>query len=85
MFPLSCHCTLSNRFQTAKPKKKKSKSAGAAASSATTSGFAAATGQVAPASATTTGTDTQINTGNVRKVNASHAAPTVEELGDEED
>lgn len=56
---------------------KKSKAAGAVGTNPV---FAAATGQVAPTSATTTGTDTQINTVQQR----SYEAPRVEELADDE-
>lgn len=44
--------------------------------------FAAATGQVAPATATTTGTDTQVETSGLQQ--RSYEAPKVEELGDDE-
>jgi translocation protein SEC62 len=76
-------------LQTTKPKKKKKSQT--ASSSATTAGFAAATGQPTPAQATTTGSDFQIKTAQedggveARKVTAAHAAPTVEELGEDED
>lgn len=43
--------------------------------------LAAATGQVAPVSATTTGTDTQVATGLQQR---HYEAPKVEELGDDE-
>ncbi|KAK0391085.1 hypothetical protein NLU13_0587 [Sarocladium strictum] len=75
--------------ETTKTKKKKSKTV-SATSAGTTSGFAAATGQPAPATATTTGTSTQISTGGSeglvsRKPPSGHAAPTVEELGDDDE
>lgn len=66
-----------NSAQTEKPKKKK-KSKGIVDGS--NSGFAAATGQVAPVTATTTGTDTQVNTA----VQRTYEAPRVEELADDE-
>jgi translocation protein SEC62 len=65
--------------ETVKPKKKKKSSA---AAPGTTSALAAATGQVAPAEATTTGTETQLNTGELRE--RQYEAPRVEELGDDE-
>ncbi|KAM0563291.1 hypothetical protein ACHAPJ_001009 [Fusarium lateritium] len=61
-----------------KKKKKKSAAPGTTANPA----FAAATGQVAPTSATTTGTDTQVNTGDVQQ--RHYEAPRVEELADDE-
>ncbi|KAJ4270051.1 Translocation protein S62 [Fusarium torreyae] len=61
-----------------KKKKKKSAAPGTSANPA----FAAATGQVAPTSATTTGTDTQVNTGDVQQ--RHYEAPRVEELADDE-
>ena len=65
-------------LQTTKPKKKK-KTTPAVAGNAT---FAAATGQPAPASATTTATDTQIITEPQHR--AGYSAPRVEELDDSE-
>lgn len=62
--------------ETTKPKKKK-KSSGNTANAT----VAAATGQVGPTTATTTGTETQINTGLQQR---SYHAPQVEELGDDE-
>ncbi|OAA81476.1 translocation protein SEC62 [Akanthomyces lecanii RCEF 1005] len=62
--------------ETEKPKKKKKRTQAGAANST----MAAATGQVAPTSATTTGTDTQINTGAQQR----YVAPKVEELQDDE-
>lgn len=70
-------CTALTNLQTEKPKKKKKSKA---APGGTNSVLAAATGQVAPASATTTGTDTQLNTATQR----SYEAPKVEELADDE-
>ncbi|KAH7328162.1 translocation protein Sec62-domain-containing protein [Stachybotrys elegans] len=64
--------------ETVKPKKKKSKSSGSAGPNAT---LAAATGQVAPVQATTTATDTKVNTNLQQR---SYEAPRVEELGDDE-
>jgi translocation protein SEC62 len=64
--------------ETTKPKKKKKSSAPAVAPNA---GFAAATGQLAPATATTTATDTQVATAAQQR---SYEAPRVEELGDDE-
>ncbi|KAF4460963.1 translocation sec62 [Fusarium albosuccineum] len=61
-------------------KKKKKKSAAAPGTSANPA-FAAATGQVAPTSATTTGTDTQVKTGVEQR---HYEAPKVEELADDE-
>ncbi|SPJ70782.1 related to translocation protein sec62 [Fusarium torulosum] len=61
-----------------KKKKKKSAVPGTSANPA----FAAATGQVAPTSATTTGTDTQVNTGDLQQ--RHYEAPRVEELADDE-
>ncbi|KAM3429820.1 hypothetical protein MY4824_008045 [Beauveria thailandica] len=63
--------------ETEKPKKKKKR---AQQGGATNSTMAAAAGQVAPTSATTTGTDTQINTGAQQR----YVAPKVEELQDDE-
>jgi translocation protein SEC62 len=65
--------------ETVKPKKKKKSAAPSSAANAT---FAAATGQVAPTTATTTGTDTTLNTGEVQQ--RQYVAPKVEELGDDE-
>ncbi|KAF4962340.1 hypothetical protein FSARC_9583 [Fusarium sarcochroum] len=62
-------------------KKKKKKKSAAPATSANPA-FAAATGQVAPTSATTTGTDTQVNTGDLQQ--RHYEAPRVEELADDE-
>ncbi|KAF4967680.1 hypothetical protein FZEAL_10501 [Fusarium zealandicum] len=59
-----------------KKKKKKSATPGTSANST----FAAATGQVAPTTATTTGTDTQVDTTQQRH----YEAPKVEELADDE-
>lgn len=71
------HSHLANNSQTVKPKKKKSKAGASGAPDV----FAAATGQVGPTSATTTGTDTQVlNTVQQR----SYEAPKVEELADDE-
>ncbi|KAM0250467.1 hypothetical protein ACHAP5_002266 [Fusarium lateritium] len=61
-----------------KKKKKKSAVPGTSANPA----FAAATGQVAPTGATTTGTDTQVNTGDLQQ--RHYEAPRVEELADDE-
>lgn len=68
--------------QTAKPRKKKSKgsSSGLGTSSANP-GFSAVTGQVAPAAATTTGTDTQVHATAHQR---AYEAPRVEEFADEE-
>ncbi|KAG6039530.1 hypothetical protein E4U41_002500 [Claviceps citrina] len=68
--------------ESASEKKKKKKSKTAARSVGQNASFAAATGQVAPTTATTTGTDTQINTGSVQQ--RQYVAPNVEELGDDE-
>ncbi|PHH87477.1 hypothetical protein CDD83_8832 [Cordyceps sp. RAO-2017] len=64
--------------------KKKSKKRGKASTSGagTNATFAAATGQVAPTTATTTGTDTQIKTGDMHQ--RPYMAPKVEELADDE-
>ncbi|RMJ14090.1 hypothetical protein CDV36_006227 [Fusarium kuroshium] len=62
-------------------KKKKKKSAAAAPGTSPNPAFAAATGQVAPTSATTTGTDTQVKTGVHQR---HYEAPKVEELADDE-
>ncbi|ATY65149.1 translocation SEC62 [Cordyceps militaris] len=62
--------------ETEKPKKKKRAQQGGS----TNATMAAATGQAAPASATTTGTDTQINTAAQQR----YVAPKVEELQDDE-
>ncbi|KAK7927687.1 Sec62 family protein translocation protein [Apiospora marii] len=66
--------------ETVKQKKKKTKSKGMNHESA--AGFAGSTGNVAPATATTTGTDTQIQTGAQQR--AAYTAPQVEELADDE-
>ncbi|KAG6001489.1 hypothetical protein E4U54_001073 [Claviceps lovelessii] len=66
----------------ASDKKKKKKLKSSSRTVGTNATFAAATGQVAPASATTTGTDTQIKTGNMQQ--RQYVAPNVEELGDDE-
>ncbi|TQV98780.1 hypothetical protein V2A60_007519 [Cordyceps javanica] len=63
--------------ETEKPKKKKKR---VQQGGATNSTMAAAAGQVAPTGATTTGTDTQINTGAQQR----YVAPKVEELQDDE-
>ncbi|GAB0132725.1 hypothetical protein EsDP_00001153 [Epichloe bromicola] len=69
--------------ESASEKKKKKKKARAGSRSAGPNAtFAAATGQVAPTTATTTGTDTQINTGIIQQ--RQYVAPKVEELGDDE-
>ncbi|KAG5937958.1 hypothetical protein E4U53_008095 [Claviceps sorghi] len=68
--------------ESASEKKKKKKQKSAARSVGTNATFAAATGQVAPTTATTTGTDTQIRTGSVQP--RQYMAPNVEELGDDE-
>ncbi|KAK5998460.1 Translocation protein SEC62 [Cladobotryum mycophilum] len=65
--------------QTEKPKKKKKAKAVAAGANAT---MAAATGQIAPTTATTTGTDTQVNTEGLQQ--RHYEAPKVEELADDE-
>ncbi|KAM0344211.1 hypothetical protein ACHAPU_007737 [Fusarium lateritium] len=62
-------------------KKKKTKKSVAPGISANPA-FAASTGQVAPTSATTTGTDTQVNTGDLQQ--RHYEAPRVEELADDE-
>ncbi|CEJ84509.1 Putative Translocation protein SEC62 [[Torrubiella] hemipterigena] len=62
--------------ETTKPKKKKK-----SAANATNATVAAAAGQVGPTTATTTGTDTQVNTGLQQR---SYHAPAVGELGDDE-
>ncbi|KAH6607430.1 translocation sec62 [Trichoderma cornu-damae] len=64
--------------ETEKSKKKKKKSKAVAANSV----MAAATGQIAPTAATTTGTDTQIDVGPQQQ--KAYEAPKVEELADEE-
>ncbi|KAK7431487.1 Translocation protein S62 [Neonectria magnoliae] len=61
-----------------KPKKKKSKATPTSANPA----LAAATGQVSPAAATTTGTDTQVVTDGLQQ--RQYVAPRVEELADDE-
>ncbi|KAM5348061.1 hypothetical protein ACJ41O_007885 [Fusarium nematophilum] len=61
-------------------KKKKKKKTAAPGTSANPT-FAAATGQVAPTTATTTGTDTQVKTGVQQR---HYEAPKVEELADDE-
>ncbi|KAK6852511.1 hypothetical protein PG995_011062 [Apiospora arundinis] len=66
--------------ETVKQKKKKSKSS-KGMSHESAAGFAGSTGNVAPATATTTGTDTQIQTAPQQR---AYAAPQVEELGDDE-
>ncbi|KAH7165497.1 translocation protein Sec62-domain-containing protein [Dactylonectria macrodidyma] len=65
--------------ETTKPKKKKSK---AIPPTSANPAMVAATGQLAPAAATTTGTDTQVNTAGLEK--RSYSAPRVEELADDE-
>ncbi|KAH0597463.1 hypothetical protein MHUMG1_04841 [Metarhizium humberi] len=65
-----------------KKKKKKAKSAARASGKVPNNAFAASTGQIAPTTATTTGTDTQINVGNVQQ--RHYEAPKVEELADDE-
>ena len=70
---------LTDEPQTIKPKKKK-KSKEAPSGSANPA-FAAATGQVA-STATTTGTETQVDTSGLQQ--RSYEAPKVEELGDDE-
>lgn len=67
--------------ETEKPKKKKKKSADAGGAAIANSAVSAATGQV-PATATTTGTDTQVHTGGVQQ--RQYVAPRVEELADDE-
>lgn len=69
-------------MQSASEKKKKKKAKTASRSAGPNATFAAATGQVAPTRATTTGTDTQINTGIIQQ--RQYVAPKVEELGDDE-
>ncbi|KAF7558736.1 hypothetical protein G7046_g5427 [Stylonectria norvegica] len=64
--------------ETTKPKKKKAKTTGG--SGVPNAAFAASTGQVAPTTATTTGTDTQVATATQR----NYKAPIVEELADDE-
>ncbi|KAK9422538.1 hypothetical protein SUNI508_00401 [Seiridium unicorne] len=68
--------------ETTKPKKKKAKKSQPANAEATAH-FAGVTGHSAPATATTTGTSTQIQTGSQEQP-ASYVAPRVEELGDDE-
>lgn len=68
-------------IQTAKPKKKK-KGGSSKAAAVPGNAFSASQGEVAPASATTTGTDTQVKTGDVQQ--RSYAPPKVEELADDE-
>lgn len=63
-------------------KKSKKKGKAAASGGGTNATFAAATGQVAPTTAKTTGTDTQIKTGDMHQ--RSYMAPKVEELADDE-
>lgn len=63
--------------ETAKPKKKKSKKVTNAEANAH---FAGTTGQVAPASAVTTATETQMQTGGELQQRPGYAAPQVEEL-----
>lgn len=63
-------------------KKKTKKKAKTTSNNVPNAAFAASTGQVAPATATTTGTDTQIKTGEVQQRN--YVAPKVEELADDE-
>ncbi|KAF4587458.1 Translocation protein SEC62 [Ophiocordyceps camponoti-floridani] len=63
-------------------KKSKKKARAAGSGGGTNATFAAATGQVAPTTATTTGTDTQIKTGDMHQRN--YVAPKVEELADDE-
>ncbi|KJZ79939.1 hypothetical protein HIM_00653 [Hirsutella minnesotensis 3608] len=65
-----------------KLKKKSKKRAKAASSVGPNATFAAATGQIAPTTATTSGTDTQIQTGDMHQ--RSYKAPKVEELADDE-
>uniref|UniRef100_A0A0B7JHN8 Translocation protein SEC62 n=1 Tax=Bionectria ochroleuca TaxID=29856 RepID=A0A0B7JHN8_BIOOC len=65
--------------ETEKPKKKKKSKA---VKGSTNASVAAATGQVSPATAQTTGTDTQVNTEGVHQ--RQYVAPKVEELGDDE-
>ena len=64
-------------IQTEKPKKKKKKAVANYANST----VAAASGQMGPTTATTTGTETQVNTGLQQR---SYVAPRVEELADDE-
>ncbi|PHH81335.1 hypothetical protein CDD82_996 [Ophiocordyceps australis] len=74
--------------ESAEEKKAKKKAKKKARATATSSGnvrnpvLAAATGQMAPTTATTTGTDTQIQTGDLHQ--RSYMAPKVEELADDE-
>ncbi|KAK2606074.1 Translocation protein S62 [Conoideocrella luteorostrata] len=68
--------------ESAADKKKKKKAKSAARSAGPNATFAAATGQIAPTTATTTGTDTQINTGSLQQ--RQYEAPKVEELADDE-
>ncbi|KHN98166.1 protein translocation protein, Sec62 family protein [Metarhizium album ARSEF 1941] len=65
-----------------KKKKKKARSAARASTTVPNNAFAASTGQVAPTTATTTGTDTQINVGNAQQ--RQYEAPRVEELADDD-
>ncbi|KOS18343.1 Translocation protein SEC62 [Escovopsis weberi] len=71
--------------ETEKPKKKKKAKA---VSSSTNATMAAATGQLAPTTATTTGTDTQVKTAPLQPDSegpkATYEAPRVEELADGE-
>ncbi|KAK7982013.1 hypothetical protein PG996_009703 [Apiospora saccharicola] len=67
--------------ETVKQKKKKTKSSKGMSHEAS-AGFAGSTGNVAPATATTTGTDTQIQTAPQQR--AAYTAPQVEELADDE-
>ncbi|OAA47745.1 protein translocation protein, Sec62 family protein [Metarhizium rileyi] len=65
-----------------KKKKKKAKSSSRSSANVPNNAFAASTGQVAPTTATTTGTDTQINVGSAQQ--RQYVAPKVEELADDE-
>jgi translocation protein SEC62 len=66
--------------ETTKPKKKKKKSA--AVNSESAAHFAGSIGEVAPATATTTATDTQVQMAPQQRT--GYVAPQVEELGDDE-
>lgn len=66
--------------ETTKPKKKKKKSG--AVNSESAAHFAGSIGEVAPATATTTATDTQVQTAPQQRT--GYVAPQVEELGDDE-
>lgn len=68
--------------ESAADKKKKKKAKTAARSVGPNPAFAAATGQVAPTAATTTGTETQINKSVLQQ--RHYEAPKVEELADDE-